>query len=447
MPVYHVKLGKVTYPIIYLRQEMVILDLHLADLMSMKADSLTHKHRNYDLTEDHRFKLTKEEIHGCEIELGYSLEIVQRDVFAYTCGGAVTRCQRTKKKTNNIELVEQIFTVACGMKKSQARCATNSIASKPEQDPPPETEDSLIQPQEPTPTQNTPITRAAVQMFSSPKFGEIRVVEIDGEPWFVAMDVARILDYHDTFNMTTRLPENEKSKITPSALQGGSVSNGQSEPYTIINQPGLFRAIFESKKPEAEEFKTWVYTDILPKLAKTGTVSILPKEVEDHPMMIQHRKDAEIVRKYVELELEQRRAAEERMELAIKLVRNETLVELLQEREKEKGKQDAEFQRHITGDVKEVKEKVGRVEEKADQIIEFQKKETIAEYIRFLKLKNVTEKEAKQLGRDASQLTRRLGRGDPEQLRIEGTRFRVGVYDIDVLESVFADFIDKRELN
>ena len=76
-----------------------------------------------------------------------------------------------------------------------------------------------------------------VTVFQNSAFGEIRAIDQNGEPWFVAKDVAEILGYIKTSDMTRRLKDSERSKIHPQALSAhGSVSRGQSEPYTVKQQ-------------------------------------------------------------------------------------------------------------------------------------------------------------------------------------------------------------------
>lgn len=67
----------------------------------------------------------------------------------------------------------------------------------------------------------------------------------------------------------TRLKEDEKMTV---ALTDGQVStHGGARHLTIVNEPGLYRLIFTSRKKEAEAFKTWVFTDVLPSIRKTGS--------------------------------------------------------------------------------------------------------------------------------------------------------------------------------
>lgn len=91
----------------------------------------------------------------------------------------------------------------------------------------------------------------------------IRTVMIDNEPWFIAKDVAEILEYTDTQAMTRRLDDEEVSTYTDN-------SSGQVRYVSIINESGLYNAIIGSKKQEAKKFKKFVTSEILPTIRKHG---------------------------------------------------------------------------------------------------------------------------------------------------------------------------------
>ena len=92
---------------------------------------------------------------------------------------------------------------------------------------------------------------------------EIRTINKEGEPWFVAKDVADILEYSETEKMLRRLDDEEKL----SSQFGGS---GQSRDMIVINESGLYSAIIGSTKPEAKAFKKWITSEVLPQIRKTG---------------------------------------------------------------------------------------------------------------------------------------------------------------------------------
>ena len=99
--------------------------------------------------------------------------------------------------------------------------------------------------------------------FSSTDFGELRVLNINSEPWFVASDVACALGYRMASDMTRRLDSDEKgtrSMRTP----------GGEQRLSIINEAGLYSAILGSKVPSAKAFQRWVTHEVLPSIRKRG---------------------------------------------------------------------------------------------------------------------------------------------------------------------------------
>lgn len=93
---------------------------------------------------------------------------------------------------------------------------------------------------------------------------EVRVVVVDGEPWWVARDVAEALGYSATESMTRSLDADEKGMQT---LQ----TPGGAQTMTVISEPGLYDAIQRSTRAEAHAFKRWVRHDVLPEIRRTGS--------------------------------------------------------------------------------------------------------------------------------------------------------------------------------
>lgn len=111
-----------------------------------------------------------------------------------------------------------------------------------------------------------------LQIFSSPEFGEVRTVNIDGEPWFVAADVCRALDIGNSRQAVTRLDDDEKNTV---ALNDGIPGNPEK---TVVNEPGLYSLVLGSRKPEAKAFKRWITHDVIPAIRKTGGYSVKQAE-------------------------------------------------------------------------------------------------------------------------------------------------------------------------
>jgi prophage antirepressor-like protein len=108
--------------------------------------------------------------------------------------------------------------------------------------------------------------------FESDEFGDIRVIEIVGEPWFVTKDVAEILGYGRTYDMARRLNGEEFDNVEYGVLPHTNQRTGRHQ-LTIINEPGLYRATIRSNLPKAEHFQDWVVEDVIPSIRKTGAGS------------------------------------------------------------------------------------------------------------------------------------------------------------------------------
>ncbi|RHF89487.1 phage repressor protein [Roseburia intestinalis] len=112
-------------------------------------------------------------------------------------------------------------------------------------------------------------------MFKNREFGEIRTVTVDGEPWFVAKDIAEILQYTNT-QKAIRDHVDEEDKLTERI-----VLSGQNREVICINESGLYSLILSSKMPGAKRFKRWVTSEVLPQIRRTGTYQkpLTPQEM------------------------------------------------------------------------------------------------------------------------------------------------------------------------
>jgi len=104
-------------------------------------------------------------------------------------------------------------------------------------------------------------------------FGDnlVRVVERDGEPWFVAKDVCEVLGLENPTESLRNFPDNERGSLS---ITEGTSPLGGNPNVNIISEPGLYRLIFQSRKPEAEAFKTWVFNEVLPAIRKKGYFAV-----------------------------------------------------------------------------------------------------------------------------------------------------------------------------
>lgn len=107
-------------------------------------------------------------------------------------------------------------------------------------------------------------------VFSNPDFGEVRTLEINGEPWFVGNDITNALGYQNgRRDINRHVDEDDVLKwyITDSL--------GREQETTIINESGLYSLIMSSKLPNAKQFKKWVTSEVLPSIRKTGAYSVV----------------------------------------------------------------------------------------------------------------------------------------------------------------------------
>ena len=100
-----------------------------------------------------------------------------------------------------------------------------------------------------------------IKVFENPIFGQIRMVMVDDEPWFVAKDISDKLGYAQTSNMMKRIDDEDFKS---------SVLDGMNMKSLLINESGLYSAIIGSKLPSAKQFKHWVTSEVLPTIRKTG---------------------------------------------------------------------------------------------------------------------------------------------------------------------------------
>ena len=116
-------------------------------------------------------------------------------------------------------------------------------------------------------------------------YGEqpVRVVEIDGEPWFVLADLCRVLDLSN--------PTMVAERVDSDALSTAEVidSMGRTQTVRVVNEPGMYQVIFMSRKSEAVAFRRWITSEVLPTIRKHGvyaTADALDRMLADPTTMI-----------------------------------------------------------------------------------------------------------------------------------------------------------------
>lgn len=111
-------------------------------------------------------------------------------------------------------------------------------------------------------------------VFQNPEFGKLRTSEQNGETWFCLSDICKPLGLQ-VFDVRRRLkPEGMVTINTPtnSGVQG----------MLYVTEGNLYRAIFQSRKPEADRFTDWVTEEVLPSIRKTGRYENRPMTVAEN---------------------------------------------------------------------------------------------------------------------------------------------------------------------
>jgi len=118
-----------------------------------------------------------------------------------------------------------------------------------------------------------------IKIFRNNQFGEIRTLDIDGEPWFVGKDVAQVLGYTDTFGaLKKHVDEEDKQNCQNDSFE---TPRGM----TIINESGLYSLILSSKMESAKAFKRWITSEVIPSIRKHGGYLAGQETMSDEELM------------------------------------------------------------------------------------------------------------------------------------------------------------------
>lgn len=107
-----------------------------------------------------------------------------------------------------------------------------------------------------------------LQIFNNDRFGQVRIIPVDGELMFVAKDVCDCLEITKHRDAISRLDSDERGSVkldTP----------GGKQDIAAINEYGLYSLVLSSRKPEAKDFKRWITHDVIPAIRKTGSYSMV----------------------------------------------------------------------------------------------------------------------------------------------------------------------------
>lgn len=170
-----------------------------------------------------------------------------------------------------------------------------------------------------------------LKIFKNEEFGQVRVIEIDNEPWFVGKDIASTLGYENqNRDIISHVDEDDRIMLDKTQYENGIKFDykqlGQRGGW-IINESGLYSLILSSRLPNAKQFKKWVTSEILPSIRKHGaymTDDILERTLSDPDFMINLLTN-------LKEEKEKRRLAEERTNKLIHNSRTYTATEISKE--------------------------------------------------------------------------------------------------------------------
>ena len=103
----------------------------------------------------------------------------------------------------------------------------------------------------------------SVQVFNYGENTPVRVRVMNGQTWFVAKDVCKVLGIEKVRNAVSRLEDDERGPVLVDTLGG-------TQRMSAVAESGLYHLVFQSRKPEARKFRRWVTGEVLPQIRMTG---------------------------------------------------------------------------------------------------------------------------------------------------------------------------------
>ncbi|MGG7196666.1 BRO family protein [Clostridium butyricum] len=103
-----------------------------------------------------------------------------------------------------------------------------------------------------------------IEIFKNEELGNVRILNINGDPWFIASDVAKSLGYKNTSDAIKRHVDDEDKGVVKHDTLGGN------QEMVAINESGMYCLVLGSKKESAKKFKHWVTKEVLPSIRKRG---------------------------------------------------------------------------------------------------------------------------------------------------------------------------------
>lgn len=105
----------------------------------------------------------------------------------------------------------------------------------------------------------------------------VRTIEKDGEIWWVLKDVCAVLGINKAVEVAKRLDSDEVDQTDIVD------SNGRRQKTYIVNEPGVYKVILRSDKPDAKDMMRWITHEVLPSIRRTGSYSLPTAKPRDLP--------------------------------------------------------------------------------------------------------------------------------------------------------------------
>jgi anti-repressor protein len=101
------------------------------------------------------------------------------------------------------------------------------------------------------------------------------IVDLEGNPWWVAADVCAVLGIANVGDAVARLDPLDVGTADAQTMRG------QIRPMKIVNESGLYDLVLDSRKPEARKFRRWITSEVLPTIRRTGSFTVVPQSFAD----------------------------------------------------------------------------------------------------------------------------------------------------------------------
>ncbi len=249
-------------------------------------------------------------------------------------------------------------------------------------------------------TISQPINLSSDTMLFNFNEHEVRVIQDEnGEPWFVATDIAKVLGYSSAKDMTRNLDDDEKGRHNLPTLGGN-------QELSIINESGLYSAILSSRRKEAKPFKKWVTHDVLPSIRKHGMYA--KDELLDNPDVL--------------IEVATRLKEERELRLLAEQERNQAI--------REKGQISSSREASVMGKLGQAVKKICRLETEVGNSQTYKQVKAINWLPDYF---NLTMPAYQQIGRKLSTLSKKM---ELEPIKIDDSQYgTIKAYHVGVISA------------